>query len=82
MGGGEAGMNKWIPAFQLLGIGFYVVVCIVGGTMLGVWLGHKQVVWIMVGLGIGLVMAFYGMYRMLKPFLNDKTNNKNDRENR
>jgi hypothetical protein len=32
------GSRKLILAFQLIGIGWFVVVCIVGGTMLGSWI--------------------------------------------
>ena len=73
-------MNKWMPAFQLLGIGFYIVICIAGGPLLGWWLGHKSALWIIVGLVVGLIMAFYGVFGMLKPFLNNK-DNKNDKGN-
>jgi hypothetical protein len=73
-------MKKIVPAFQLLGIGFYIAACIAGGIMLGWWLGHKNALWIIVGLVIGLALAFYGVYHMIKPLMNNK-NNKNDKEN-
>jgi Na+/proline symporter len=73
-------MKKLVPAFQLLGIGFYIAACIVGGILLGWWLGGKNALWVIAGLVIGLAVAFYGMYIMIKPLLNNK-NNKNDKEN-
>jgi ATP synthase protein I len=73
-------MKKLVPAFQLLGIGFYIAACIVGGILLGWWLGGKSALWIIVGLVIGVVVAFYGVFRMVKPLMNNKNNN-NDKEN-
>jgi len=73
-------MKKLVPAFQLLGIGFYIAACIVGGILLGWWLGNKNALWVITGLLIGLALAFYGMYVMVKPLMNNK-NNKNNKEN-
>jgi hypothetical protein len=70
-------MKKLVPAFQFLGIGFYVAACIVGGILLGWWLGDKKPLWVIVGLVVGLIVAFYGMYGMVKPLINKK----NDKEN-
>jgi len=72
-------MDKLVPAFQLLGIGFYVVVCIAGGAGLGWWLGGKKPVFIIIGLVIGLILAFYGAYRMIRPLID--SNNKQDKGN-
>jgi F0F1-type ATP synthase assembly protein I len=73
-------MKKWVPAFQLLGIGFYIAACIAGGILTGWWLGDKKPLWIITGLVIGLVLAFYGVYKMIKPLMNNK-DDKNDKEN-
>jgi ATP synthase protein I len=73
-------MNKLVPAFQLLGIGFYVAVCIAGGILLGSWLGGKRPVFIIVGLVIGLGIAFFGVYRMVKPIISNY-NKKSDKGN-
>ena len=73
-------MKKLVPAFQFLGIGFYIAACIMGGALLGWWLGNKNALWVIVGLVIGLVLAFYGVFRMLKPIMKNK-NNKIDKEN-
>ncbi len=72
-------MNKWVPVFQLIGIGFYIAACIGGGIALGWWLGGKQPLFIILGLLLGLALAFYGAYTMIKPLLNNK--NKNDKGN-
>jgi F0F1-type ATP synthase assembly protein I len=78
VGHGEVGMNKWIPAFRLTGIGFYIATCIVGGILAGWWLGDKKPLFIIIGLLVGLVLAFYGMYRMIKPLMKDKNDDKED----
>ena len=76
VGLGEVGMDKWMPALRLTGIGFYIAACIVGGIMVGWWLGDKKPIFIIAGLIVGLVVAFYGVYRMIKPLMNDRDNNK------
>ena len=54
--------------------------CIAGGVWLGVWLDGKyelSPLFTLLGLGIGLFMAFYGTYRMLREMLGgDKNDNK------
>ena len=69
-------MDKWMPALRLTGIGFYIAACIVGGTLLGWWLGDKKPVFMITGLIIGLIIAVYGVYRMIKPLMNQKNDDK------
>jgi ATP synthase protein I len=72
--------SRLAAALRLTGVGFYVGICIVGGTLAGLWLDGKLGTrpWLMIGgLLLGVVVAFYGLYRMLKPLMN----NKQDREN-
>ena len=70
-------MNKWIPALQVTGIGFYIAACIVGGTFAGWWLGGKRPLYLIIGLLVGLVLAVYGAYRMIRPLFK----NSRDKEN-
>ena len=61
-------MVWWITAIRLSGLGLYIVVCIVGGVALGVWLDRTLetgVVFLLVGLAVGSITAFYGTYRMV-----------------
>ena len=61
-------MNRWASAFRLTGVGFYIGGCIAGGVYLGVWLDEKyqlSPLFLLIGLGLGLFLAFYGTYRML-----------------
>ena len=70
-------MNKWIPALRLTGIGFYIATCIVGGTLAGWWLGGKKPLFMITGLVLGLIIAVYGVYRMIRPLMK----NNQDKEN-
>ncbi len=67
-------MVWWVLALRLSGLGFYIVACIVGGIVLGVWLDKvfdTRIIFLLVGLLLGSVLAFYGTYRMVAPFLDD-----------
>jgi len=73
-------MRRWVAALRLVGVGFFVGGSIVLGVLAGLWLDNKlnsEPIWVIVGLFLGLVIAFYGVYRMLLPFLS----NKQDKEN-
>jgi F0F1-type ATP synthase assembly protein I len=59
-------------------LGFYIAACIAGGIMAGWWLGGKRPIFVIVGLIIGLVLAAYGVYQMVRPLMN----NKNDKQNK
>ena len=69
VGRSEVGMEKWVPALRVTGIGFYIATCIVGGTFTGWWLGGKRPLYMIIGLVVGLVIAVYGVYRMIKPLI-------------
>ncbi len=65
-------LNRMPPTARLIGIGWYFVVCIVGGIIGGLlldrWLGTDP--WLtMTGLALGLGLAFYGGYQMLMDVL-------------
>lgn len=65
-------MVWWVLALRLSGLGFYIAICIVGGIALGVWLDRvfdTRVIFLLVGLLLGCVAAFYGTYRMVAPLL-------------
>ena len=57
---------------RLVGIGWYVAVCIAGGGLGGWWLDNKlglSPIFTLVGLGLGIAVAVVGMYRMLMAVL-------------
>jgi len=71
----EAGMTKWVAALRLVGIGFYIGVCIVLGVGVGLWLDSRlntEPILVIVGLILGIIVAFYGVYRMLLPLMGNK----------
>ena len=73
-------MSRWLAALRLVGVGFFVGGSILLGVVAGLWLDNKlnsAPIWVIVGLFLGLVIAFYGVYRMLLPFMS----NKQDKEN-
>jgi len=70
-------MNRLIPALRLTGIGFYIGTCIVGGAFAGWKLSGEKPLFMIIGLLVGLVVAVYGVYRMIRPLMN----NKQDKEN-
>ena len=60
------------PSAQLIGIGFYVAICLVAGTLAGREVDKlvgTHNVFVLVGLGLGLVSALYGGVRQLMDVL-------------
>lgn len=70
-------MDKWLPALKLTGIGFYVATCIAGGALIGWWLGDKKPLFTIIGLLAGLIIAVYGVYRMIRNVINEQKNKGN-----
>ena len=68
-------MGKRVAALRLVGVGFFIGGSIVLGVVVGLWLDSKlntEPILVIVGLILGIVVAFYGVYRMLLPFLGIK----------
>jgi F0F1-type ATP synthase assembly protein I len=73
-------MKRWPAALGVTGVGFFVAGTIILGILGGRWLDSKinsEPVFIIVGLILGIVTAFLGMYNMLRPFI-DNNNNRSD----
>ena len=69
-------MDRLQAALRLIGVGWYVGICIVLGILGGRWLDgkfHTRGLLIVVGVLVGLAVAFYGVYRMILPNINKKT---------
>jgi len=67
-------------ALHLTGLGWYVALSILLGIWGGLWLDNrldKAPIFTIVGLILGLVLAFYGAYKMILPLLesDDEVNN-------
>ncbi len=76
-------MNRWEAAFRLIGLGWYVGACIVLGVIGGLWLDkrfHSSPVFTIVGLLLGIIVAFYGLYRMILPNFGKFDNDKKDED--
>ena len=61
-------MGRLPPAVRLLGIGWYFAFCIVVGIVGGVLLDRqveKDHIFTLLGLFLGLILAFFGGYVML-----------------
>ena len=61
-------MGRLPPAVRLLGIGWYFALCIVVGIVGGVLLDRqvgKDHIFTLIGLFLGLILAFFGGYIML-----------------
>jgi ATP synthase protein I len=72
-------MDKWGTSFRLLGVGFYIVACIVGGILGGLWLDKAldtRPIFLLIGLVLGLVASFWGVYQMLRPMIDENKRNR------
>ena len=70
----------WVLALRLTGLGWYVVVCILLGVLGGLWLDRRLGIlplFTLLGSVLGMVVAFWGIYRMVVPLMQGK-NNKNE----
>jgi hypothetical protein len=68
-------VGKWPAAIQLLIVGFYVAFSLLIPTLMGLfWLGPKfghKILFALIGLGAGTAIMAYGVYRMVRPFLEE-----------
>lgn len=77
----EADMSRWVAALRLTGVGFFIGGSVVLGVVVGLWLDSRlntEPVFILVGLVLGVVVAAYGVYRMLLPLMGNKGDEEND----
>ncbi|MBL7125933.1 MAG: AtpZ/AtpI family protein [Dehalococcoidales bacterium] len=74
-------MSRWMAALRLVGVGFFIGSSIVLGVVAGLWLDSRfntSPALAIAGLLLGIVVAFYGVYRMLIPLLKNKKNGEGD----
>jgi len=74
-------MKRWQAPLQLLGIGWFIALCIILGVLGGIWLDSKmgsKPLWTIIGLILGVVIAFTGAYRMVSPLINKKNSKKDN----
>ncbi len=76
-------MKPWATALSLLGVGFFIAISILVGVLGGNWLDQKlgtSPLFLIAGLILGLAVAVYGTWGMIKPILQDY--NKKDKDNK
>jgi F0F1-type ATP synthase assembly protein I len=70
-------MSMWVVAARFLGVGFFIGSAIVLGVLAGLWLDSKfdtGPVLAIVGLVLGIIVAFFGTYRMILTNINNTRN--------
>ena len=73
-------MKRRVLAMRLVGVGFFIGGSIVLGTLLGLWLDGKlntKPIFMIGGLFLGLAVAAYGVYQMLRPLISDRQDKEN-----
>jgi len=67
----EDRLKEWVRPFQfLLTVGWYVALSLIIPVGIGYWLDRPEVfdkrpLFTFIGLGVGTVVAFFGLFRML-----------------
>ena len=67
-------MRRLPRTFRLLGLGWYIAFCLLAGTLGGVWLDrqlHLSPLFLLIGLALGLVVGFFGAFRMVERALEE-----------
>ena len=67
-------------ALRLVGVGWYVGLCIFLGVWGGLWLDKRlntEPFLVIAGVIIGLAVAFYGVYRMVLPLMENQQDGEN-----
>lgn len=70
-------MDKWILAARFIGIGWYIGISITGGIFGGIWLDEHfgtSIVFTLIGVFLGLVVAALGTYKMIQPLIREQNN--------
>jgi hypothetical protein len=71
--------KEWVrPLGFLVAVGWYVALSLVIPTLIGFWLDSPErfnthPLFTLIGFALGSVIAFYGLYRMLRQFYREQT---------
>ena len=68
-------LSKRALALRMIGIGWYIAFCLIGGAVGGYFLDQWQdtlPVFTIVLLTVGLFVAFYGVYRIVRPLMKEE----------
>ena len=66
------GMAWWVVALRLTGLGWYIALCVVAGIFIGILLDRAtglSPMFAIIGVILGSVAAFWGVYKMILPVL-------------
>ncbi len=78
--------KEWVrPLWFLFTVGWYVALSLVIPTMIGYWLDRPQKfdthpLYTLIGFGMGTVIAFYGLYQMLRRFYREQKEQEKGKE--
>lgn len=77
--------RKYVLLFRLVGVGWYIALSIILPLLGGLWLDNKLgtlPLLTLSGIVLGVVLAFYGVYKMVVPILDmDGTSSEKDSRN-
>ena len=77
-------MDRRLLALRLLGLGWYVAACVVVGAVGGIALDRLSgltPLFTLLGVLLGTVAAFYGLFKMVRPLLNTDPSSGKPRSN-
>ena len=78
-------MVWWAVALRLTGLGWYIAACIVIGILAGIGLDKllgTRVLFTLIGIILGSIAAFWGVYKMVLPILYGSQNQDTPRKGR
>ncbi len=84
LGGGD--LKEWLRPLQfLLTVGWYVGLSLIIPVGIGYWLDrpgmlNRQPLFTLIGLGVGTIVAFFGLFRMLLRFKAEQEKTRTDKE--
>lgn len=65
-------IRQWREAMNLLGIGWFLIVCIIGGLGIGFWLDsiwNTKPLFLLIGLALGMAVSVFGAYHMVSSII-------------
>jgi len=77
--------REWVkPVVLIFNVGWYVALSLVVPTGIGYWLDRPQrldthPLYTLVGFGMGTIIAFYGLYHMLRRFYMEQKEQEKDK---
>ena len=83
---GKQNSGEWLrPLGFLFTIGWYVALSVIIPTGIGYWLDlpeqfNRKPLFTLIGFGFGTIVAFYGLYRMLRRFHNEQKEQEKKKE--